>query len=110
MATYHRLHSPSQSLETAVYQTYSEELWGKAARGSDRPAVKACTGPLPPNTSGIEFETDIPPNLGSAPEWPKWYLGICPQVVSVPEHPDFCKMQVTMTKVVHNNPSILCNF
>lgn len=109
MPTYHRLFSPSQSLETAVYQAYSEEIWGKPARGSNIPSVKAYGGSLPSNKAGIEFETDIVPHIGSAPNQPKWYLG-SPGVFSVPGQPDFCKINVTMNKVVHLTPSILCDF
>lgn len=110
MAIYHRLQSPSQNLETSVYQAHSEEIWGKAARGSSLPSVKAYLGPLPANTAGIEFETDIAPHVGSVPQVPKWYLGRCPAVHSVPGYPDFCKMQVTMTKVANPNSGISCNF
>jgi hypothetical protein len=109
MAIYHRLESPSQSLQTAIYQAHSRQVWGAPARGSLLPSVKAYIGPLPKNQCGIEFETDIAPNVGSTPTVAKWYLGVQPDVLPVPGT-IMCAIDVTMRKVANILLGISCVF
>lgn len=72
MALYHRLESPTQTPEDAVQQESSQELWGKPARGSEVPKVKAYCGPLPTGKRGIEFTTNIEPDFGMPPGFAFW--------------------------------------
>jgi hypothetical protein len=44
----------------------SLEIWGRPARGSDQPKVKAYLGSLPIGKRGIEFTTDVEPDLNTA--------------------------------------------
>lgn len=109
MPTYHRLESPSQSLETAIYQTHSNEIWGAAARGSLLPSVKAYVGPLPAGADGIEFDIAAPANPGGTPTTAKWYLGRQPAVTVVPGT-GMCKISVVMLKVVNLKSGVTCVF
>lgn len=76
---FHRKETPSQPREVALLQEQSREIWGRPARGSSIPSVKAYPGPLPP-LRGIEFTTDIEPGKGSAPNEARWYWQWCPGV------------------------------
>jgi hypothetical protein len=53
-------------------------IWGRP-RGnffaSVIPCVKAWDGPLPEGVAGVEFFTDVEPDTGSAPNWPRWSEG-----------------------------------
>ena len=69
---YHRLESPSQSPADAAQQQISGEIWGQASIWSATPKVKAYRGPLLPGKRGVEFVTDVPPDVGSAPYRPEW--------------------------------------
>jgi hypothetical protein len=60
--SYYRLESPTQTSDDARNQEKSLEIWGKPARGSDIPKVKAYVGILPPDKRGIEFTTDVEPD------------------------------------------------
>lgn len=51
---YHRLESPTQKSKDAQRQEKSREIWGKPARFSGIPKVKAYTGILPANQRGVE--------------------------------------------------------
>ena len=75
LSTYHRLVSPSRTLEDIQKQIDSLEIWGGAAHNfyqSDIPKVKAYSGKLPENQSGIEFTTDIPPDPNIPPGLATW--------------------------------------
>lgn len=72
MAVYHHRESPTQTPEDAAKQEASGEIWGRSPRGSIFPKVKAYAGPLPPDTRGIEFTTDIPPDDHCPPDMPTW--------------------------------------
>jgi hypothetical protein len=53
----------------------SGELWGRPPGHifqSNISKVKAYSGPLPPGATGIEFETEIPPDNGHVPGKPTW--------------------------------------
>lgn len=116
MAVYHRLGSPSQTLQTAVLQTHSHEVWGLGAFHSPLPSVKAYRGALPPNMDGIEFETDIPPTPGtSTPTTAYWYLGEATQKVDpIVGVLPYVKIGVTIRKVIYTQsvtPSpVVCYF
>lgn len=70
---FHRLESSSQTAEIAARQTTSGELWGGVPRwGYLEPVVQAYDGPLPEGRRGIEFETDVEPDVGGAPHLPTW--------------------------------------
>lgn len=69
---YHRLESPTQTSQDARRQEKSREIWGRPARYSGIPKVKAYTGILPANRRGIEFTTDVEPDLGMPPHLALW--------------------------------------
>ena len=73
---FHRRESPTQTPKDALVQVASGEIWGKAARGSDLPAVKAYNGGLPPGERGINFETAVAPHHLGTPFESKWYLNL----------------------------------
>jgi hypothetical protein len=60
-------------------QELSGEIWGRPARGSGQPSVKAYPGSLTAGR-GVEFTTDIEPMPGSAPNEARWYWQWCPGV------------------------------
>jgi hypothetical protein len=69
---FHRL-GDSQEVIRKIRE--SGELWGLPPRNffnSDIAAAKAYAGPLPEGSSGIEFETEIPPDQGHVPKRPTW--------------------------------------
>jgi hypothetical protein len=75
ISTYHRLVSPSQTLEDIEKQIQSLEIWGRPARNlyqSNIPKVKAFVGKLSENQKGIEFTTDVPPDPNTPPNWATW--------------------------------------
>lgn len=74
-ATYHRIESPTQTVADASQQEMTLEIWGKPARSSDIPKVKAYKGPLPPGAKGIQFETDVLPDPCSPPNHAFWSVG-----------------------------------
>jgi hypothetical protein len=62
---YYRFKSPTQTEEDAERQLKSKELWGKPARGSSIPKVKAYTSAYPgvrEKRQGIKFTTLVPPD------------------------------------------------
>lgn len=65
LRTYHRVESPTQTVEDAKLQETSQEIWGRPARGSDIPKVKAYEGSLPLGKRGVEFTTDIEADLAT---------------------------------------------
>ena len=57
----------------------SEEIWGHPPFGSNIPKVQAYVGPLPSNSNGIQFRTDLEPDPGCPPgraEWSREDLGV----------------------------------
>ena len=73
---YHRLESPTQTSAVAKAQVASGEIWGRPARGSSIPSVKAYRNQLPANRRGIEFITQVMPSKGSgSPFEARWYYG-----------------------------------
>ncbi len=71
---FHRRESPTQTSNDAQNQEMSGEVWGRPARGSALPSVKAYRGPLPSGERGIEFYTDVAPDpLSSTPYEVRWY-------------------------------------
>jgi hypothetical protein len=70
---YHRRwNGTSQTNGIADLQAASGEAWGYPTRYGREPVVQAHDGPLPAGMAGIEFETDVDPDHGSAPGWPRW--------------------------------------
>ncbi len=61
-------------------QEANREIWGRTAKWSFGPSVKAYPGNLP-DRRGIEFTTDIEPNPNSAPNEARWYLNVTAGVV-----------------------------
>ncbi len=77
---FHRVENPTtQTKAIAKLQELSREIWGRPARGSGQPSVKAYPGHLP-KRRGVEFTTDIEPMPGSAPNEARWYWEWCPGV------------------------------
>jgi predicted amidophosphoribosyltransferase len=70
---YHRLESPTQTIQDANHQEQSGELWGQPARWSQLPSVKAYRGPLPTAARGIEFTTQVQPHAQTHPTLVQWY-------------------------------------
>jgi hypothetical protein len=58
--------------EDAKSQEKSLEIWGRPARGSDQPKVKAYVGSLPLGKRGIEFTTDVEPDPNTPPGLAFW--------------------------------------
>ena len=78
---FHRLESPTQTIHDAILQVNSSEIWGKAARGSNIPSVKAYRNAIPTGQRGVEFTTPIAPQKGSgSPHEAKWYYPNTPGV------------------------------
>jgi len=104
MALYHRLASPTQQLETAIYQTRSNEVWGTGAFLTGLAAVKAYLGPLPVGADGIEFETNVAPTPGTSTlSVAYWYQG----QAQAAANPGFVMIPVAMRKVVYTQPANL---
>src|SRR5262245_60507928 len=58
----------------AVQQVQSGEIWGKEARCSNSPSVKAYRNQIPAKRRGIEFTTPLAPHPGSgSPVEARWY-------------------------------------
>lgn len=72
MALFHRRESPTQRPEDAALQAESGEIWGRPMRAGLRPVVQAYVGGLPPGVRGIEFTSDVLPDLGTPPYLAYW--------------------------------------
>jgi hypothetical protein len=59
---YHRLESPTQTLNIALKQQMTGEIWGGVGRYSYFPTVRAYMGSLPPGARGIQFTCNLPPD------------------------------------------------
>lgn len=73
---FHRVETPNQTATVALLQEQSGEIWGRPARGSGQPSVKAYPGSLSPRR-GVEFTTEIDPQPNSAPNEVRWYWQWC---------------------------------
>jgi hypothetical protein len=73
---YHRKQGTNlEDVETARKQIDSQELWGGPARNflqSNIPKVKAYLRQLPPDNTGIEFETAVEPDRNTPPGVVYW--------------------------------------
>ena len=69
---YHRAWSPTQDRNVFEKQIASSEIWGTARLGTGLVCAKAYDGPLPEGVAGIEFYTEVPPDLGVHPLRPTW--------------------------------------
>jgi hypothetical protein len=79
---FHRLESPTQTRSDAVKQVASGEIWGRPARGSNIPSVKAYRNALPAGQRGVEFTTTVLPQRGSGtPYEARWYYPDTPGVL-----------------------------
>lgn len=96
---FHRVENPtSQTSFVARKQEQSQEIWGRPARGSGQPSVKAYPGPLSV-IRGVEFTTDVVPMPGSAPNEARWYWQWCAGVELRQEHgEDFACISVSNFK------------
>lgn len=77
----------------------SGEVWGRPPGNiyaGRYPAVKAWRGPLPEGIVGFEFFTDVEPDRGCAPDWPRWSEG-SPGVI-VLERNELVAISVIVTK------------
>ena len=73
---YHRRCSDDPDLIDVVLKT--GELRGRRRRNiyaGAFPYVKAWNGPLPADTTGFEFYTDVAPDPDTPLEWPQWSEG-----------------------------------
>jgi hypothetical protein len=79
----------------------SGHLWGRVRRNFFAgliPAVKAWEGPLPPGAVGVEFFTEVQPDLSSIPGWPEWAEGSVGVVVLEPGELVAIPVVVTMVR------------
>jgi hypothetical protein len=79
--------------------TSSNQVWGRSAGNiyaGLRPAVKAWKGSLPEGVVGFEFYTDVEPDPGHAPDWPRWTEGR-PGVLAI-EGDELVAISVIVTK------------
>jgi hypothetical protein len=93
ISTYHRFVSSTQTPADIEEQIRSLEIWGKAAHNvyqSDIPKVKAFVGSLPQGKKGIEFTTDVSPDLNTPPYLATW-SGNRPGVTT---EDDYAKLKV----------------
>jgi hypothetical protein len=77
---FHRLESPTQTIEVAIEQVASGEVWGRTPRGGMVPVVQAYPLGMPDARRGIEFSTPINPYPNGSPFEVRWYLGRSPGV------------------------------
>jgi hypothetical protein len=94
---YHRIHTPSQTEQTARLQFASGQVWGREAKWSSLLSVKAYRGPLPPTDEGIEFYTDVQPSPGQHPSDVFWYAGTHGVTVAPIDGRDFAIITVRIT-------------
>ena len=110
MGVYHRVSTTTQTLQTAVLQVNSREVWGRARQQGRFPAVKAYLGPLPATDDGIEFETEVVPSSGgSAPRKTQvWYLADG-HARAHPSDPSFAVLDVRIRHVRYTTPAALAS-
>jgi hypothetical protein len=77
---FNRRETRTQTREDAVKQVNSREIWGRTARWSMEPSVKAYPGVLR-NCRGIEFTTPVEPHPFSSPLELRWFLTLTPGVL-----------------------------
>jgi hypothetical protein len=94
MGTYYRIASPTQTPLDAMKQMVSQEIWGGIPRNGYEPKVQAYVGSLPTNTIGIEFTTEVPPDMG-CPKGQAFWSG---DREGVRVEDDFAKISVTITR------------
>ncbi|HEX4507576.1 MAG TPA: RHS repeat-associated core domain-containing protein, partial [Alphaproteobacteria bacterium] len=87
-----RKESPTQKASHAVLQVGSMEIWGKAARGSSIPAVKAYRHQLPAGDRGIEFSTPVLETRGTGTPFLAYWYENSPGVV--PRNPDYVAISI----------------
>jgi hypothetical protein len=92
---YHRVETSTQTADIARLQRKTNEIWGKTARYSNNPSVKAYIGPLPDGANGIEFTTDIPPDPDQPPSIVEWTGPRKGVIVDG----DIAKIKVVVTKI-----------
>lgn len=79
LGTFHRLESGTQTVQDAVQQAVSGEVWGRTPRGGLGPTVQAYAGSIPARR-GIEFVTTVEPHPTGSPLQAYWYLNLTPGV------------------------------
>ncbi|MFP3614537.1 hypothetical protein SB778_31085 [Paraburkholderia sp. SIMBA_050] len=110
MAIYHRLASPTQTLETVIKQVHSKEIWGVAKfRGLAGVSVAAYVGPLPAGKDGFEFETTVAPD-SQHPHRVQWSPSLHPQDVfefQGADGRDYAKLGVAIKRVHYKDQANL---
>lgn len=89
---FHRVNDPPEVVRKILE---SGEIWGTTPRNvfqSAIPKVKAYAGPLPVGISGIEFETQVPPDEGGVPDKPTW--SAIPKRAGIKCEGDYAKIKV----------------
>lgn len=81
---FNRTESDTQTIQDAIDQEKSQEVWGATPRGGFEPTVQAYCGPLAHGDRGIEFTTLVMPHNNGSPFEVRWYLTKTPGVV--PRH------------------------
>jgi hypothetical protein len=96
---YHRKASATQTHSDALKQKASGEIWGKPARGSSIPSVKAYFSGLPPHQPGVEFTTTVAHDPRySTPIEARWYYPHTPGVRLNVQ--DYAVIPAAVTKIV----------
>jgi hypothetical protein len=81
LGPFHRVETRFQTKEIARLLQLSGEIWGRTAKWSFGPSVKAYPAALRGGRRGIEFSTNTAPYPdGSAPNEIRWYLNLTPGV------------------------------
>ena len=94
---YHRLESSTQTPEIAREQERSGEIWGRAARWSNIPSVKAYRHALPDAWRGIEFTTPVAPTPGrGSPYEARWYDGTPGVAMKTHKSEDFAVIKASV--------------
>jgi hypothetical protein len=92
---YHRRIDPPDLIEKIAKTGELKGSWPRNIFQSDIPKVKAFKGPLPKDTRGFEFETDVPPDAGCPPDQAYWSDGR----PGVTGESDFVKIKVHVLKI-----------
>ena len=98
---YHRTgNERTQTDEVAFRVAETGELWGRAPRYAERPAVQAWAGPLGQRW-GFEFTTAVPPDAAGVPGKPEWRgprPGVWVEVGA--DGIEYAKIEVRVTRIV----------
>ena len=97
---FHRRLAPEvQDAETVVKQLLSGEIWGRPASWGGSAQVKAYPGPLPADTSGIEFWSFQAPNT---PYGPRVYWRTAGPYVTIDDTSETARLAVAFVRLTQD--------